>query len=66
VSIADGVASLDAHRGESKSPGINLSEGLPGIEFRTDLGRKEKVHLIGISPENCNLEDLWTKISSSS
>jgi len=36
---------------------------LPGIEFRTDLGGKEKVHLIGIFPENCNLEDLWTKIS---
>lgn len=36
---------------------------LPGIEFRTDLGGKEKVHLIGIFPENCNLEDVWTKIS---
>jgi ABC-type lipoprotein export system ATPase subunit len=36
---------------------------LPGIEFRTDLGGKETVHLIGIFPENCNLEDVWTKIS---
>jgi hypothetical protein len=36
---------------------------LPGIEFRTDLGGKEAVHLIGIFPENCNLEDMWTKIS---
>jgi ABC-type lipoprotein export system ATPase subunit/uncharacterized coiled-coil protein SlyX len=35
---------------------------LPGIEFRTDLGGKETVHLIGIFPENCNLEDVWTKI----
>jgi len=29
---------------------------LPGIEFRTDLGGKETVHLIGIFPENCDLE----------
>jgi DNA repair protein SbcC/Rad50 len=36
---------------------------LPGIEFRTDLGGKEKVHLIGIFPENCNLDDVWTKVS---
>jgi hypothetical protein len=36
---------------------------LPGIEFRTELGGKEKVHLIGIFPEDCNLEDLWTKLS---
>lgn len=36
---------------------------LPGIEFRTDLGGKEKVHLIGIFPKNCSLEDVWTKIS---
>ena len=36
---------------------------LPGIEFRTDLGGKEKVHLIGIFSENCNLDDVWTKVS---
>jgi hypothetical protein len=36
---------------------------LPGIEFRTELGGKEKVHLIGIFPEDANLEELWTKLS---
>jgi hypothetical protein len=36
---------------------------LPGIELRTDLGGKEKVHLIGLFPEDCNLEDVWTKVS---
>lgn len=36
---------------------------LPGIEFRTELGGKEKVHLIGIFPEDANLDELWTKIS---
>lgn len=36
---------------------------LPGIEFRTELGGKEKVHLIGIFPEDANLDELWTKLS---
>jgi ABC-type lipoprotein export system ATPase subunit len=36
---------------------------LPGIEFRTELGGKETVHLIGIFSEESNLEDLWTKLS---
>lgn len=36
---------------------------LPGIEFRSELGGKEKVHLIGIFSEEANLEDLWTKLS---
>jgi ABC-type lipoprotein export system ATPase subunit len=36
---------------------------LPGIEFRTELGGKEKVHLIGIFSEEANLDDLWTKLS---
>jgi len=36
---------------------------LPGVEFRTELGGKEKVHLIGIFPEDANLTDLWTKLS---
>ena len=36
---------------------------LPGIEFRTELGGKEKVHLIGIFPEDASLDDLWTKLS---
>ena len=36
---------------------------LPGIEFRTELGGKEKVHLIGIFAEDVNLDELWTKLS---
>ena len=36
---------------------------LPGIEFRSELGGKEKVHLIGIFSEESNLDDLWTKLS---
>lgn len=36
---------------------------LPGIEFRTELGGKEKVHLIGIFPEDASLDELWTKLS---
>jgi ABC-type lipoprotein export system ATPase subunit len=34
----------------------------PGIEFRSELGGKDKVHFIGIFPEDCNLEDVWTKL----
>jgi ABC-type lipoprotein export system ATPase subunit/uncharacterized coiled-coil DUF342 family protein len=36
---------------------------LPGIELRTELGGKEKVHLIGIFSEEAALDDLWTKLS---
>jgi ABC-type lipoprotein export system ATPase subunit len=36
---------------------------LPGIEFRSDLGGKEKVHLIGIFPEYGDIQDVWTKLS---
>lgn len=36
---------------------------LPGIELRSDLGGKEKVHLIGIFPEYCDIQDVWTKLS---
>lgn len=35
---------------------------LPGIEFRSELGGKEKVHLIGIFPEDCDAQDIWTKL----
>lgn len=35
---------------------------LPGIEFRTELGGKDKVHLIGIFREDCNLQELWTML----
>ncbi|MDT8067939.1 MAG: hypothetical protein ROO76_07190 [Terriglobia bacterium] len=35
---------------------------LPGIEFRTELGGKQKVHLIGIFPENAKLKDIWTTV----
>jgi len=36
---------------------------LPGIELRSDLGGKEKVHLIGIFPEYCDVQDVWTTLS---
>jgi predicted metal-dependent phosphoesterase TrpH len=36
---------------------------LPGIEFRSDLGGKDTIHLIGIFPEDCKLDDVWTKLS---
>ncbi len=35
---------------------------LPGIELRSELGGKEKVHLIGIFPEDCKVQDTWTKL----
>ena len=38
--------------------GGNLLTVLPGIEFRTGLGGQEKVHLIGIFPEDSNLDEL--------
>jgi ABC-type lipoprotein export system ATPase subunit len=34
----------------------------PGIEFRSELGGSETVHFIGIFPENCNVETVWTKL----
>jgi energy-coupling factor transporter ATP-binding protein EcfA2 len=37
---------------------------LPGIELRTELGGKESVHLVGIFPEDCDFEDVWTKLQS--
>lgn len=36
---------------------------LPGIELRTELGGKEKVHLIGIFSEDSDLDEIWTKLS---
>lgn len=65
----DVVAITDHHRIDVQrikrlqQLGGNRISILPGVEFRTDLGGKDKVHLIGIFPENCNLEDVWTKIS---
>ena len=35
----------------------------PGIEFRSELGGKDKVHYIGVFPEDCNLEEVWTILS---
>jgi ABC-type lipoprotein export system ATPase subunit len=35
----------------------------PGIELRSELGGRSSVHFIGIFPEDCNVEDLWTKLS---
>lgn len=37
---------------------------LPGIELRSELGGKESVHFIGIFPSECDLADVWTKLSA--
>lgn len=34
----------------------------PGIELRTDKGGSESVHIIGIFPNDIDLDSLWTKI----
>ena len=36
---------------------------LAGIELRTELGGKESVHMIGIFPENTNVESLWLRLA---
>jgi len=35
---------------------------LPGIEFRTELGGSDSVHVIGVLPEDCNLNLAWDTI----
>lgn len=37
---------------------------LPGIELRSQLGGSESVHYIGIFDEDCDLDDIWTKLQS--
>ena len=37
---------------------------LPGIELRSELGGSESVHFIGIFPEDCKLNEIWTDIQS--
>lgn len=37
---------------------------LPGIELRSELGGKELVHYIAVFPEDCDLSDVWTKLSA--
>lgn len=32
---------------------------LPGIEMLSDARGKEPIHIIGIFPEDCNLENIW-------
>src|SRR5574341_317812 len=34
----------------------------PGIELRSELGGSESIHLIGIFPEDCNIENIWIKL----
>ena len=34
----------------------------PGIELRSELGGSTSVHYIGIFPQDCDLEDVWTKL----
>ena len=33
-----------------------------GIELRSELGGSESVHYVGIFPDDCDLDDLWSKI----
>ncbi|MVN77712.1 AAA family ATPase [Hymenobacter sp. HMF4947] len=35
----------------------------PGIELRSDKGGSDSIHFIGIFPEDCNLDHVWTKLS---
>jgi hypothetical protein len=44
-----------------KANGITV---LPGIELRSELGGSEIIHFIGIFGENCDLQDVWTKLQS--
>jgi len=48
---------------ELQSLGKDQITILPGIEFRSELGGSETVHYIGIFPEDCDLTDVWTKLS---
>jgi len=34
----------------------------PGIEFRTELGGRESVHLVGLFAEDCDVGDVWNRI----
>ena len=35
---------------------------LPGIEVRTELGGRDSIHLVGVFPENCDLDSVWDEI----
>ena len=37
---------------------------LPGIELRSQLGGSESVHYVGVFSEDCDLDDIWTKLQS--
>jgi ABC-type cobalamin/Fe3+-siderophores transport system ATPase subunit len=37
---------------------------LAGIELRSELGGSESIHFIGIFPQSCNLEEVWTDLQS--
>ena len=38
---------------------------LPGIELRTELGGSNSVHMIGIFPEDSDIQHIWNKLSCS-
>lgn len=38
---------------------------LPGIELRTELGGSNSIHMIGIFPEDSDIQHIWTKLSCS-
>jgi len=62
------VAITDHHRidvqfiKEIKKFAKNKLTVFPGIEFRSELGGTKSVHFIGIFPEDCDIDDVWTKL----
>lgn len=55
------VKNIKALQALGEKEGITI---LPGIELRSELGGSESVHYIGIFPEDCNLDEIWTDIQS--
>jgi len=44
---------------EISADGVTI---FPGIELRSELGGKESVHLIGIFPEDCDIDTIWMEL----
>jgi len=37
---------------------------LPGIELRTELGGSDSIHMIGIFPEDCDIDSIWLELQA--
>ncbi len=56
---------MDASRiREIQTLAVQRSTVFPGIELRTELGGSDHVHMIGIFPEDCDIDFIWTKLSA--